>query len=124
MRAENAQPTKSTGDYPPLVSTITPQAPTEPPPWHALPLEAVANRLDTTLGGLDDHEARERLARLGPNRLPPPKATSRWLILLRQFKSPLIYVLLAAAAIALALGELSDAGFIAAVLLLNAAIGF
>ena len=31
---------------------------------------------------------------------------------MRQFQSPLIYVLLAAAAIALALGEVSDAGFI------------
>ncbi len=81
-------------------------------------------RLDTTLGGLDDHEAAERLERLGPNRLPPPRPASRWLILLRQFSSPLIYVLLVAAGLALLLGEISDAGFIAAVLLLNAAIGF
>jgi magnesium-transporting ATPase (P-type) len=45
-------------------------------------------------------------------------------IFLRQFESPLIYVLLAASGIALALGELSDAGFIGAVLFLNAVIGY
>ena len=70
--------------------------------------------------GQQGHDVRH----VGPNRLPPPEATPRWVILLRQFRSPLIYVLLAAAAIALLLGELSDAGFIATVLLLNAAIGF
>ena len=42
---------------------------------------------------------------------------------MNQFKSPLIYVLVAAAAVSLLIGELSDAIFIAAVLLLNAGIG-
>ncbi len=92
--------------------------------WHALAPERVSEELGTSLGGLDDAEAAGRLRRFGPNRLPRPKPVSPLWILLRQFRSPLIYVLLVAAAIALLLGERADAGFIFAVLLLNAAIGF
>jgi magnesium-transporting ATPase (P-type) len=93
-------------------------------PWHTLVPESAARLLDAGLTGLAEADVAERLRRYGPNRLEPAPPPSRWRILLRQFQSPLIYVLLAAAAIALLLGEISDAGFIAAVLLLNATIGF
>jgi magnesium-transporting ATPase (P-type) len=92
--------------------------------WHAQESAAVAAALGASLGGLSDTEARTRLEIHGPNRLRPPPAPARWQILARQFRSPLITVLLVAAAIAMAVGELSDAGFIAAVLLLNALIGY
>ncbi len=94
------------------------------PPWHALDEEGLARELGLTGRGLSESEAAERLERFGPNRLEPPPPPSRLAILLRQFTSPLIYVLFAAAGIALALGEASDAGFIAAVLVLNAVVGF
>jgi magnesium-transporting ATPase (P-type) len=93
-------------------------------PWHALDAASAASRLGVGLTGLAEAEVAERLRHFGPNRLEPPPPPSRWRILLRQFQSPLIYVLLAAATIALTLGETGDAGFIAAVLLLNATIGF
>jgi len=92
--------------------------------WHALPPDEVARRLETSLEGLDPRAAAERLERVGPNRLESAPPAPRWRIFLRQFQSPLIYVLLAAAGLSLVLGELSDAGFIAAVLLLNAVIGY
>ena len=98
--------------------------PAAPPRWHALDSEAVARALDVAPNGLSDAEASERLRRFGPNRLEPPPPPSRLRVLLRQFTSPLIYVLIAAASIAFALGELSDAAFIGAVLALNASIGF
>ncbi len=44
-------------------------------------------------------------------------------ILLRQFQSPLIYILVAAAVVAVIAGDVKDAGFIAAVLAINAVIG-
>ena len=106
------------------MSSATPVRPDLRVPWHAREPEAAARELGVGLTGLAEFEVAERLRRFGPNRLEPPPPPSRWRILLRQFQSPLIYVLLAAAAIALALGETSDAGFIAAVLLLNATIGF
>jgi magnesium-transporting ATPase (P-type) len=92
--------------------------------WHALDPGAVAQALGATLMGIGDAEAEERLRSFGPNRLEPPRPPSRWRILLRQFRSPLIYVLLVASAVALALGERADAAFIGAVLVLNAVIGF
>ena len=106
------------------MSSASPQRADLQTPWHALEPDAVARRLGVGLTGLSEGEAADRLHRFGLNRLEPPPPPSRWRILLRQFQSPLIYVLLVAAAVALALGELSDAGFIAAVLLLNASIGF
>jgi magnesium-transporting ATPase (P-type) len=99
-------------------------APAEPIHWHALEPEAVADALGVSRQGLAAGDAAERLDRFGPNRLEPPPPPSHWKILLRQFRSPLIYVLLVAATVALALGEGSDAGFIGAVLVLNALVGF
>lgn len=93
-------------------------------PWHALDPEAVAASLRAPRLGLTPAEAQQRLARHGPNRLPPPPPTPALAIALRQFRSPLIYLLLAAAGLALALGERADALFIQAVLLINAALGF
>ncbi len=67
--------------------------------------------------------AAERLKRQGPNVLPHAPPPTIWAILLRQFRNPLIYILAVAAVIALAMGEVIDAAFIAVVLALNAAVG-
>lgn len=74
-------------------------------------------------GGLTSVEATERLAQFGPNTIPEPRAVSPLLIFIRQFRSPLIYILLVAAAVSLAVSEPEDAAFIAIVLLLNGLIG-
>ena len=73
--------------------------------------------------GLTSEEARARLARHGPNVLPEGPRPGPLAIGLRQLKSPLIYVLLAAALAALALGDYTDAGFIGFVLLVNSGLG-
>jgi len=73
--------------------------------------------------GLSTAEAEERLAQDGPNRLPERKAPGLLAIFLRQFLSPFIYILGAAAAVAFLVGQTPSAVFIAAVLMLNAAIG-
>jgi magnesium-transporting ATPase (P-type) len=96
----------------------------KPTDWHALDPEESAARLGTSLSGLREEEASARLERFGPNKIQPPKPTPHWQIALRQFQSPLIYVLLLAGAIAALLGEPADSGFIAAVLVVNATIGF
>ena len=90
---------------------------------HALPPEAVLAALGAGPAGLSESRARTLLARLGPNELPRAPGPSALRVGLRQFESPLIYLLAAAAGVSLAVGDPSDAGFIAAVLLLNGAIG-
>ena len=77
----------------------------------------------TSLNGLSKEEAATRLENNGPNSLPESKPTSLTLVFAHQFKSPLIYVLLVAALLSVAIEEWSDAGFIAAVLLINGIIG-
>jgi Ca2+-transporting ATPase len=68
-------------------------------------------------------EARHRLARAGPNRVADTGETPLWRLVLRQFKSLVVLLLLAAAGIAWGLGEHAEAIAILAALLLNAAIG-
>jgi magnesium-transporting ATPase (P-type) len=86
-------------------------------------LPAVLDALSATADGLDDDEAARRLVRDGPNTLPRRKPPSLFEILLRQFKSPLIYLLGIAAAVSTMIGEVKDAAFILGVLLINAIIG-
>ncbi|MGF1616820.1 MAG: HAD-IC family P-type ATPase, partial [Acidimicrobiia bacterium] len=93
-------------------------------PWHALTTSDVEERLGTGSSGLSESEASVRLSANGPNRLeeePPPPAL---LVFLRQFRSPLIFILLVAMVVTLLLAEYLDAVVIGIVLLLNAVIGF
>ncbi len=80
--------------------------------------------------GLSQDEAARRLRTSGPNELPQAKATSVWNWFFRQFKSALIYILLTAIALDLALWVRDGATSIpfeviaiALILLLNAALG-
>ena len=91
--------------------------------WHLLSPEECLRLTGTNAAGLTSSEAKARLARFGRNELPGRIRRGLTLLFLRQFKSPLIYLLLAAAVVSFAVGEASDAGFIAAVLLINAIIG-
>ena len=75
-------------------------------------------------GGLSAAQAAQRLAADGRNELEPPRARSRWRMFARQFTSPVIWLLIAGAAISAALGESADAIAIAAILILNATVGF
>jgi magnesium-transporting ATPase (P-type) len=93
--------------------------------WHAAEPAEVAERLGTDAGtGLTADSVSERLERYGRNELADDPPPSPLLVLLRQFKSPLIYILLAATVATIALEEYLDAVVIAVVLALNAVIGF
>ncbi|MCC7364903.1 MAG: HAD-IC family P-type ATPase [Dehalococcoidia bacterium] len=95
------------------------------PPWHALPGDAAASRLHSRPGeGLSPAEAAARLAAHGPNELPQAPPRPAWLRLLLQFHTPLVYLLIAAAAVTLFLQEWVDTGVIAAVVIANAIVGF
>ncbi|NWG47127.1 MAG: cation-transporting P-type ATPase [Alphaproteobacteria bacterium] len=92
--------------------------------FHAAPIEAVLETVGGYPGGLTQDQAGERLARVGPNRLPAPPRRSVALRFLAQFHNVLIYVLLGAAVTTAALGHLVDTGVILAVVIANAIIGF
>lgn len=103
----------------PSAETGTPAA----TPWHAAAAEDVFARLDTTPQGLSEGEATRRLERYGRNALPAREPPSVWRILLRQILNPLIYILIAAALLALATGDLTDAVFVLVVVAVNAGLG-
>lgn len=92
-------------------------------PWHAEPAEEAIQKLQSNPHGLSSEEVRDRLERYGPNQLPEKGPTPLWLIFLRQFMSPLIYILVAAAIVSMVIGDFKDAIFIGLVLLINAGIG-
>ena len=93
--------------------------------WHQSPLEETAVQLATDFDrGLTVSEAGERLARFGPNRVTPGKRTGPLVRFLLQFHQPLIYILIAAAAVTAALGEWVDSSVIFGVVLVNAVVGF
>jgi calcium-translocating P-type ATPase len=92
--------------------------------WHALPSDEVGARLEVTTEGLSAREAAARLERYGPNSLKESKPPSNLEILVHQFTSPLIYILLIAAAVTVLIGKYIDSVVIALVLALNATIGF
>jgi Ca2+-transporting ATPase len=113
-------------------SAGTPRAPDGSPPiatdaarWHAGDLAEVRRLLAVRDGrlGLDAAEVAARRVLHGPNALPAPMPPGLAAIVLHQLRSPLIYILLAAAAVALAMRDYVDTGFILLVVLVNTALG-
>lgn len=92
--------------------------------WHAQSAAEVMAALETGRDGLSAEEAKARKARYGPNRLAAARKQSEVLRFLSHFDNLLIYVLLAAAVLALVIGHTADALVILAVVLVNAAIGY
>jgi len=91
--------------------------------FHAKTGSSVLTALNTSRHGLSHQEAAARLATYGANTLPRTKPPGMMQVFAGQFTSPLIYILVAAALLSLLIQEWSDAGFIIAVLLINAIIG-
>jgi len=74
--------------------------------------------------GLSSEEAARRLATQGPNELPRPDERRAVRILLAQFTSPLVLVLILAAVVSRVLGERTEAAVILCIVALNALLGF
>lgn len=98
-------------------------APVAAAAWHTLTAAEALAAQKVDAEGLTEDEAARRLADQGPNRLPRPARAGPLVLYVRQFASPLVYLLLAATVVSLFVGEWSDAVFIFAVLQLNAVIG-
>ena len=93
--------------------------------YHTLSTEEAAKHLEShPKHGLSQAVVQQRLQRDGENRLAEPPVRPAWLKFLDQFRNLLVSILLVAAAVAFAVGDLKDAVVILIVVLLNAALGF
>ncbi|HSE43587.1 MAG TPA: HAD-IC family P-type ATPase, partial [Acidobacteriota bacterium] len=90
----------------------------------SLELSEVFTRLKCGSIGLSRAEAQQRLMIYGPNRIKPSTRTTGVALLFRQFSSPLILILLAAALLSFVLHEHIDALIIAGIVLLSGLMGF
>ena len=99
--------------------------------WHALPLEQVLPDPERALTGLTAEEAARRLEHYGPNRLVETPPVSSLALLLREFRSFLVLILISAATLLFIVGAVDDdpgrfidATLILLIVLFNGALGF
>ncbi len=92
--------------------------------FHNLTIESCFKELKTKSEGLTQNEVQKRIKKYGLNKLEKEKSLSRLKILLSQFASPLIYILLIAALASFLLREYVDASVILGAVILNTVIGF
>ncbi len=92
--------------------------------WHQKTAEQTFKEQQTLPQGLSKKEAEERYQEFGPNELEERKRKTPAGMLLDQFKDFMILVLIAAAVISGAIGELKDSIVIVIIVILNAVIGF
>lgn len=97
---------------------------TKSPHWHALEVSAALDELGSAYRGLSPSEAETRQAFNGLNELTGIPPTPAWKVLIKQFQSPLIIMLLIAAIITAFMDEWVDFGAILIVVALNAVLGY
>ena len=94
-------------------------------PWYRLDPAEAANELDVDVArGLSESEAVRRREQTGPNELVGEPKRPSWKRLLDQFRGVLILLLLGAAVISAAVGDLKDPIVIGVVVIINALLGF
>jgi P-type Mg2+ transporter len=89
-----------------------------------LAVEEVAAQLNSSPYGLTNNEVQIRLGKFGQNTLKNDSTYKALKILLKQFKSSLVYLLLVACIISFLLGDLNDGLVIAIILAINTGLGF
>ena len=87
-------------------------------------IERLWDEFGTTARGLGEAEARDRLETVGPNTLKVRRQAGAWGLFLRQFKSPLVLILVFATFVAALARDYADAAVILAIVLGSAVITF
>lgn len=87
-------------------------------------LNSIDKDLPAGRQGLTTKEAKKRLAQFGRNELARRRPPSQLKLLLSQFKSPLVYILVFAAAVTAFLGQFLDTAVIALAVAVNTALGY
>jgi P-type Mg2+ transporter len=91
--------------------------------WN-IPAAELLQQLQTTSQGLTGEESRRRITQYGPNLLKPKKRATALSLLLSQFKSPIILILIFASALSFFLHNHVDAIIISAIVLVSGLLGF
>ena len=89
-----------------------------------VPTQALVSHLGTTQEGLTQSEAQRRLSQVGPNTLTRHNGPSVWGLLLSQFQSPLVLILVGACVLSLVASEWVDAAVVLAIVLISTLMGF
>lgn len=92
--------------------------------WHHLEVDETLAVLSAQRDGLSDGDVRSRTARYGTNQIARDEGPGWWVVLGRQFASPLIWALLVSAVGAFAFGEIVNGAVVLTVVVLNSLIGF
>jgi len=94
------------------------------PSFWSLPAEQVLQQLKSSSQGLSRQEARQRLSEYGANSLKQKRQSNTLTLLLSQFKSPIILILMAAAILSGFLGDIIDTVLILGIVLISGLLGF
>lgn len=92
--------------------------------FHSLTPAESLNELKSTIDGLSVDDAKKRLAHFGKNELAQSGGSSKLALLFRQAANTMTFILAAAIAISIFIGDYLDAGVIGLLLLINIIIGF
>lgn len=94
------------------------------PAFWSIPPEQILGEMETSPQGLTETEAQQRLKEFGYNLLKPPKRSDALTLLLGQFKSPIILILIVAAGLSLFLQDPVDALIILTIVLISGLLGY
>jgi P-type Mg2+ transporter len=92
--------------------------------FYSVPLADLLQQLQAGAAGLTGAEAQARLARYGPNRAAPKAHSTTLGLLLSQFSSPIILILLFAVGLSFFLADDTDAIIILVIVLASGLLGF
>ncbi|OGM97082.1 MAG: hypothetical protein A3B86_03025 [Candidatus Yanofskybacteria bacterium RIFCSPHIGHO2_02_FULL_38_22b] len=93
-------------------------------PFWSMSVEETLQILEVTKDGLSGEEAEKRLKTFGTNEIQDGERFSRFRLLLKQFKNPLILILIIAGVVTAFLKDWLDMGVIFAAVVVNTALGF
>jgi P-type Mg2+ transporter len=95
-----------------------------PSAYWSLSSEQLLSALHSNAGGLQQADAEDRIRRFGLNALQVQGRTTALHLLLRQFRSPLVLILIFAAIVSVFVGEWTDAVIVLAIVLGSTMLGF
>jgi P-type Mg2+ transporter len=93
-------------------------------PFWSLSTDQILQETRSTIAGLSRQDAKQRLSEYGVNSLKKQRKSSDWLLLLNQFKSPIILILVFAALLSIFLKDAADAMIILTIVFISGLLGF